>query len=388
MTLLRSLNPHALQAPESGIVAVVNHGRGREGLIPLWVGEGDLATPDFISNAATESLRQGETFYTWQRGIPELRQALAVYHAGLFDVPADPERYFVTGSGMQAIRIAIDALAPAGSEIVYLDPAWPNFAAALTIAGSHPVAVPLDHGDEGWTLDLNRLERAIGAKTRALFINSPANPTGWVASSEDLRAILDLARRHGLWIIADEIYARFHYDGACAPSFHDVAEPDERILYVNSFSKNWSMTGWRVGWIEAPSVLGQTLENLIQYATSGVAPFMQRAAIAALGLGEAFLGDQIERAGAARDILCDALLATNRVRLTKPAGAFYAFFAIDGLEDSRIAAFDIVDRCGVGLAPGSAFGLQGRGYLRACFHRRLDHVQIAAERLQDYVKSL
>jgi aspartate/methionine/tyrosine aminotransferase len=130
MTLLQSLNPHALEAPESGIVAVVNHGRGRDGLIPLWVGEGDLATPDFISDAAIASLRQGETFYTWQRGIPELRLALAHYHASLFGVPADPERYFVTGSGMQAIRIAIDALAPAGSEIVYLDPAWPNFAAA------------------------------------------------------------------------------------------------------------------------------------------------------------------------------------------------------------------------------------------------------------------
>jgi aspartate/methionine/tyrosine aminotransferase len=197
-----------------------------------------------------------------------------------------------------------------------------------------------------------------------------------------------MARQRGLWIIADEIYARFHYDGGRAPSFHDVAEPEDRILYVNSFSKNWSMTGWRVGWIEAPAVLGQTLENLIQYSTSGVAVFMQRAAVAALGEGEAFVQAQVERAGQARDALCDALLATNRVRLTKPAGSFYAFFAIDGLQDSRHAAFDIVDRSGVGLAPGSAFGESGQGYLRACFHRRLDHVQIAAERLQDYVGAL
>lgn len=209
----------------SGIVAAMKHGFGREGLIPLWAGEGDLPTPDFICEAATRSLKAGETFYTWQRGIPELRAALADYHAKHFGIAPDPERFFVTASGMQSIVMAFALTLGEGDEIVIPTPSWPNSGAAADAAAATPVFVPMLLGENGFTLDLDRLAGAITPKTRAIFVNTPGNPTGWTATHDDLRAILALARRHGLWIVADEVYGRFYYgDAPRAPSFHDVAE--------------------------------------------------------------------------------------------------------------------------------------------------------------------
>ncbi|SIQ60390.1 Aspartate/methionine/tyrosine aminotransferase [Rhizobium sp. RU20A] len=382
---LAAISPRALSAPESGIVEVVNYARGREGLIPLWVGEGDLPTPDFISAAAATALRAGETFYTWQRGIPGLREALSRYYARRFGHVLSPEHFYVTGSGMQAIKLAIEAISSVGDELVLLTPAWPNFAAAADLSGVRPVCVPLAFENGAWRLDLNRLEAAITPKTKALFINTPSNPTGWTATPQDLVAILDIARRRGVWIIADEIYALYYYHGARAPSFLDVMQPGDRILFVNSFSKNWAMTGWRVGWVVAPPETGQVFENLIQYSTSGVAQFMQQGAVAALDDGDAFVDAGVARARKARDILCDALISTNRVETLKPDGAIYAFLKIDGVTDARQAAIDIVDKTGVGLAPGTAFGEGGGLFMRACFLRDLKDVREAASRLVDYI---
>jgi aspartate/methionine/tyrosine aminotransferase len=388
MNQFESLSRRAIDAPESGIVAVVNHGRLKPGLIPLWAGEGDEKTPDFIGRPAAEALLAGETFYTWQRGIPELRQALSDYHARLFGRQLPLDAFCVTGSGMQAIKIAVEAVVDPGDEVIQISPAWPNFAAALGMSGGVSVAVPLDYANGRWIIDPQRMADAITPRTRALFINTPSNPTGWTATREDLLAILALARKHGLWIIADEIYTRFFYAGGRAPSFMDIMDDDDRIIFVNTFSKNWSMTGWRVGWIVAPPSIIQVLENSVQYQTSGVAQFMQKGALAALEHGEAYVESQITKAATARDLFCDALTSTNRVVTQKPDGAFYAFFRIDGVSDTRAAAIDIVDRAGVGLAPGTAFDKGGESFLRACFLRRLDHVEEAAGRLADYISSL
>jgi len=388
MSTLNSLSPRALAAPESGIVEVVNYARGRDGLLPLWVGEGDLPTPDFINRAAMASLNAGETFYTWQRGIPELRQALADYYGRHFGTSLPMEHFYVVGSGMQAIQLSVQAITSPGDEMVYLTPAWPNIAAALEIAGARSVGVPLQFENGKWSLDLGRLEAAIRPKTKGLFINTPSNPTGWTATRQDLANILALARKHDLWIMADEIYALYYYAGGRAPSFLDVKEADDKILFVNSFSKNWSMTGWRVGWIVAPAELGQVIENLVQYSTSGVAQFMQRGAVAALNEGDDFVRSNIAKATRSRDILCDALIATNRVQTLKPDGALYSFLKIDGVTDSRNAAIDIVDKTGVGLAPGTAFGEGGELFLRACFLRDPAKVTDAAERLSRYILSL
>ncbi len=388
MSLLESLRPQAVQSRESGIVAVSNYGRGKDGLIPLWVGEGDLPTPQFIREAAQASIAKGETFYTWQAGIPELRDALARYYARHFPLPLRRENFYVTGSGMHAIELAIAATAGPGDEAVYLAPAWPNFVGAAELGNVKPVAVQLDFNDNGWTLDPEKIEAAITPRTKVIFINTPSNPTGWTADLETLRYILDVARRHGVWIIADEIYSRFYYGGLRAPSFLDVMDPEDRVIFVNSFSKNWAMTGWRIGWMVTHPSLGGVIENLVQYSNSGVAQFIQRGAVAALDQGEDFIVMQVERARATRDRLCAALQATGKVRLAPPQGAFYLFFGVEGITDSGKAAIDLVDQARVGLAPGTAFGAGGEAFFRLCFGRDPTQVDKAGERLVRWINDL
>jgi aspartate/methionine/tyrosine aminotransferase len=384
-SLTPTLRREARLAPESGIVAVANHGRSRQGIIPLWVGEGDAPSPDFIVKPTEASLDAGETFYTWQRGIPDLRAALARYHTRHFGRTFDPTEFIVTGGGMQAIQLALQATAGAGDEAIYLTPAWPNFNGAAGIAGAKPVPVALDFGDNGWTLDSERLASAITPATRVIFFNSPSNPTGWTASLADIEAVLDLARRHSLWVIADEIYTRFYFDGPRAPSFLDVMRDDDRVIFVNTFSKNWAMTGWRIGWVKIHPELQQVFENLVQYSTSGVAPFMQRGAVAALDEGDDFVAETVERARKARDIVCAALARTGKVRFVAPSGAFYLFFQIEGVTSSYETALRIIDDTNVGLAPGSAFEAPGEGWFRLCFNRRLDLVEEASRRLADWI---
>jgi aspartate/methionine/tyrosine aminotransferase len=387
-----NLRPEAEQAPTSGIVDVFSYGRLKSGIIPLWVGEGDLPTPSFICEAAAQSLAKGETFYTYQRGIPELRQAIARYHEQVYRKAFDPECFFVTSGGMPAMQLAFRMLAGNGDEVLIPTPAWPNFAGAITIAGARPVPVPMTIDAKGWHLDFERLEKAITPRTRVLVINSPSNPTGWVASHADLRAALDLARRHGLWIVADEIYSRFIHDPALAvdgrsPSFRDVMEPDDKIIFVQTFSKNWAMTGWRLGWLEAPPALGQVIENLVQYQTSGTPVFVQRAGVAAIEQGESFLADQIVRARKGREIV-GRLAQTGLVELPPPSGAFYAFLKIKGASSSKDIAFRLIDEANVGLAPGSAFGEAGEGYLRLCYLRKPEDVEEAVRRISEALPRL
>lgn len=381
-SLLAHLRRAARDAPESGIVEAMDYGRRRDGVMGLWAGEGDLSTPTFITDAAAQALAAGETFYTWQRGIPELRDALARYHARVYGRDFLAEEFFVTGSGMQSIQITLAMTAGEGDEVIIPTPAWPNAAAAAGITGARPVPVPMNFGNQGWTLDLDRLAAAVSPRTRALVVVSPSNPTGWTASHDDLAALLAIARRHGFWIIADETYARFWYgDGSRAPSFYDVMAAEDRVLFVNTFSKNWAMTGWRMGWIAAHPALGQKIENLIQYSTSGVAQFMQRAGVVALDQGDDFIAYQVARARKSRDIVCEVLARSGRCRFAVPGGAFYLLFAVEGETDTRGLVFRLIDEAAIGLAPGSAFGPGGEAFLRLCFARDPEQVATAAERI-------
>jgi aspartate/methionine/tyrosine aminotransferase len=388
LDILGSLRPSVAAEPPSGIVEVFNYAQSRPELdvIPLWVGQGHLPTPGFIADAAIASLKAGETFYTWQRGIPELRAALARYHQRLYHRNFDDENFFVCQAGMQSVQLAIQALLAPGDEIVLPAPAWPNYAAPLRMAGVRPVEVPMHFDGTRWHLDLDRLFKSVTARTRALLMNTPSNPLGRVMTREEITAVRDFARSRGLWIIADEVYARFYFpsDGsntALPPSFLDVCDPDERIIFCNTFSKNWAMTGWRVGWMIAPKAMGQVIENLVQYNTSGTTTFLQKGCLAALDHGEPFVQAQVEQARLGRDIVCDALRRLPTVDFALPEGAFYLFFRTAGEADSAALAHRLIDEAGVGLAPGSAFGTDGEGFLRLCFARKPEHLQEAMRRL-------
>jgi aspartate/methionine/tyrosine aminotransferase len=390
-TVFRALRPSAQRLPESGIVKVFNYGRTREGLIPMWAGEGDTPTPPLIHEAAAKSLADGETFYTYQLGIPQLREALAAYFARLYPRPFSPDEFFVTGGGMQAIQLAMQMTAGEGDEVVILSPGWPNFEGAAIAQGAVPKFVELHFGADGWDLDVDKLLDSCGPKTRAICLNTPANPTGWTATEAQLRAILEFTRKHGIWIIADEIYGRFHYgdgqgEAAMAPSLQMLRQDGDLILFVQTFSKNWAMTGWRMGWLQGPAELAQVVENLVQYNTSGVAPFMQRAGIVALEQGEAFAQSQIARARQGREIVCSALEPFNNVRFAWPKGAFYLFFGIEGQGDSMDAALRLVDEANIGLAPGVAVGPGGEGYFRVCYLRSPEALGEAMDRLTGWLR--
>lgn len=379
--LLSAVAAPAVLAPSSGIVEVFNYGRNKPGLIPLWVGEGDVPTPEFISEAAIRSMRDGETFYTYQRGIPELRQAIADYMTGVYGRDHSAERFFVTVGGMHALQIAVRVAADAGDEVIVLTPAWPNFAGAITVNGAKVRQVRLKLEAGAYGIDFAAIEAAIGPRTRAICINSPSNPTGWTATREEQQRLLELSRRHKLWIIADEIYGRFYYDGDLAPSFRDVMTDDDQVMFVQTFSKNWAMTGWRIGWLEAPPALGPVIENLVQYSTSGVPVPSQRAAVAALTHGEAFVKSQLQQARHNRDLLLGAFAGNNQLVITKPSGAFYLFFGVNGVPDSMKAAIQLIDDVSVGLAPGSAFGDGAEGFMRLCYLRNGQDIAEAAKRL-------
>ncbi len=383
--------PAAAMLP-SELVDIARFGQdhGPDDLIPLWVGEGELPTPDFICDAASASLAAGETFYTDQRGIVELRRALVAYHEGLYGARFHEDQFFITCGGMSAVQIALGLVAGAGDNVVIATPGWPNSIAAAGLLGITPRCAPAPFGNRGWEPDLGHMFDLCNGQTRAIFLTSPANPTGWTASHEGLRDILSFARKHGLWIIADEVYNRFFYGGngdrgARAPSFYDVMADDDRVLFVNTFSKNWAMTGWRVGWLRAPAELGNTLEDMIQYATSGVAVFVQRGACAALNTGEDWLAAQIERARQGRRIVSETMARLPNVRYREPDGAFYGFFSIDGVHDTMACARRMITEAGVGLAPGSAFGPGGEAFFRVCFAAGPDTVTKGMDRLYNWI---
>ena len=304
--------------------------------------------------------------------------------------PFEPDRFFVTIGGMHALQLAVRMTCGPGDEVIVPSPAWPNFEGVLLAAGARPVATPLvfdeAKAEPVWRLDFNALDAAVTPATRAIIVNSPANPTGWVASLDDLRVLLDLARRHSLWIIADEIYGRFFYEGGRAPSFHDIIDENDRVLFVQTFSKNWAMTGLRIGWLEAPPALGQIIENLIQVSTSGAPVPTQRAAVAALTQGEPFFQMQASRARANRDLLAEALRSTGRARLASPRGAFYMFCGFEGEDDTRALAFRLVEEAKVGVAPGTAFGPGGAPFMRMCFARDSGQIEQAADRLVGWLR--
>ena len=369
--------------PASRIGEVSSLGFGDPAVIPLWYGESDLPTPGFVGAAATAALQAGHTFYTYKAGLPELRTTIADYLTGLHARPVAAERILVSSSGMTALMLVAQTLIGEGDNLVIVGPVWPNIAAAVTVMGGEPRLVSLDRQPGGgWRLDLERLFAACDARTRGIFVNSPSNPTGWIISAEEIAALFAFARRRGLWLVADEVYSRIVYGNRAAPSFLDQTEPEDRLIVVNSFSKNWAMTGWRLGWLAAPSDLLPQLEKLVEFNTSGSPTFLQHAAIVAIRDGEPFIASFVARCREARDVAIEGLSGCRRVEVARPEGAFYAFFRVDGMADSLAFAKELLRQTKVGLAPGSAFGPMGEGFLRLCFARDPHQVGDAIDRLR------
>ncbi|TQV79691.1 pyridoxal phosphate-dependent aminotransferase [Denitrobaculum tricleocarpae] len=376
------IQPQIAGLESSKIVELWQMGFGVENLIPLWVGEGNEPTPEFICDAANDALKSGICFYSQKRGLPELRQELAGYMARTFDIPLDQERVTVTTAGMNGIMLMAQTVAGPGDNVVCVTPGWPNVMGAIEIMGAEARQVSLDQRDDGgFTLDLERLFANCDEHTKALFIVSPSNPTGWMITEEEQREVLAFCRKRGIWLIADEVYHRFVYEQEVGNSFLQIADPEDALVVVNSFSKAWAMTGWRMGWLTHPASLGPVLDNLIEFNTSGTQGFLQHGCIAALRGGEPFVKQTVERCRQGRDLVFQRLSAVPRVRATSPKGAFYFFFAVEGMTDSLNAAKKILHETGVGLAPGSAFGKGGEGNFRLCYAGTLDRLSEAMDRL-------
>jgi len=379
---LSSLRQTVNSLSETSIVEVAKYGWGRKGLIPLWFGEGDIPTPNFISDVAYDAMTRGETFYTDQNGIEDLRIALRNYNKRTFGIELSDKRITITNSGMMAISIAMQMIVDHGDEVVVVGPVWPNIYSAVHLNGGVSAHASIQMTELGWHLDLDELFTVVSDRTKAIFVNSPGNPTGWIMPEVDQKRLLEFARERGIWIISDEVYHALVFDRPVATTMLQFANSEDKVIAINSFSKSWLMTGWRMGWMVHPEGLGDTVAKLIQISTSGVPQFLQRAGIAALGGGNDVINDLRERCRHGRDIVFDRLEAWPRVRATRPNGAFYAFFAVEGVTDSLAFCKELIDRCNVGLAPGGAFGPSGEGYLRLCYASTREKLQQAMDALE------
>jgi aspartate/methionine/tyrosine aminotransferase len=369
-----------LNLEESMIRQVANAGMGRSDVLKFWFGESDEVTPAFIREAAAASLQQGETFYTHNLGLPELREAIARYSTGLRSEGAAPigaERIAVTSGGVNALMLAVQALVDAGDEVVAVTPVWPNLTAQPAIMGAVVRCVSLRPVAGQWQLDMEELLAAVTPKTRLLIINAPNNPTGWTLTRDEQQVILAHCRRTGTWILADEVYERLYFEATpngCAPSFLDVASPEDRLIVAHSFSKSFLMTGWRLGWLVMPPSATPHMGKLVEFNTSCAPVFIQRAAQVAMERTADVTPRLVNHLKTCRDTLIPLLQAVPGVQVAAPKGGMYAFFRLEDqarFGDSLETAKRLVVEAGLGLAPGNAFMVKptpdAQGWLRWCF---------------------
>ena len=379
-----SARPSVRALGASRIRELMNAGLGREDILAFWVGEPDEPTPAFIREAGIRAIEAGEVFYAHNLGLPALREAIAAYVSRLRR-PTGARNIAVTSAGVNALMLVSQLLLDPGDRVVEVVPLWPNLQEIPRILGARVETVPLAFSPAGWSLDLDRLLDALVPGTRALYLNSPNNPTGWVMPREAQRALLAHCRRHGIWVLADDAYERLYFTGGAAPALLELCEDGDRVVSANTFSKSWLMTGWRLGWLVVPEALTEDLGKLIEFNTSCAPTFVQRAGQVALAQGEPVIARTVERFRAARDRLVDGLNAIPGVAAARPEGAMYAFFRVEGVDDSLAFCKRLVAEAGLGLAPGSAFGPQGEGFVRWCFAASLARIDDGLARLRSAI---
>jgi len=374
-----------LDVVESPMVRIATMAEAMPGSLKLCYGESDMPTPEFICRAACEAMAAGHTFYTHTAGCPELREAIAAKVLELHGVACRPSEVMATLGASMAIFTAIRAHVGTGDNAVVIAPAYAIFSNAVIIAGGEPRRVPLARHGSRFALDVDRVARAIDAGTRMLIVNSPSNPTGWVMTVDEQRALFELASRHDLVILSDEVYERLVFGDQLAPSFARLAEPRDRVIVVNSFSKTYNMTGWRLGWAQSGERTIRLLYQAAEFMTSNPASMAQQAGIVALRDGEAYVRELRAHYAARRAQVIAVLSAIPGVSLPEPQGAFYAFPQIDGLTDSAQFTADLLRDTGVALAPGAGFGESGEGYVRLCFAATEQTVTRALSRVREYL---
>jgi len=362
-----------------------------DGVLKLYFGESNLPTPDYIKRAAAAALEEGYTYYTQNAGLPGLRCDLAAHYAKLQGVTLDPDsEIVVTASGVQALNVAIRCVLDPGDEALVLTPAWPNGSAIVRMDNAAPVEIPLTLRDDRYAVDFDALEAARTSRTRLLVYTSPSNPLGWVATEEEQARLLAFARRHGLWLLADEVYDRLYYRtpelGTPAPSILRQATRDDAVLVSQSFSKTYCMTGWRLGWLVARRDVAERATLLNEFIISHATSFIQRAAQVALVQGEDELRRMLARLRDNRDFCLAALRQMPGVTLPSPDGAFYVFPKIAGLTDSFAFCLRLLQETKVGIAPGVAFGEGGEGSVRICYAAERSILEPAMERLGRFLE--
>ena len=370
---------HHLQS--SLIRDVAEKGMQMQDILPLWFGEGQWPTSQIAIEAAQNALQAGDHFYQPNNGKPRLRSALARYMNGLYGTSKTTQNITVTASGMQGLALTALALIDSGDHVVCIDPVWPNLGESFKIAGGQIDSTNLIARDGRWHLDMEELLAKLTHKTKALLINSPNNPTGWVCSAEEQKTILDHCRKQGIWIVADDVYARLYQHGSLAPGFQHLANADDLLISINSFSKAWSMTGWRLGWITAPATLEKTFAHLTEFNIACPAGFIQEAGLAMIEQGEAEVSLLQHKLRKALTLTRTRLKHFEDISFIEPDGAFYCFFSVRGLKDSLAFAHALLEQTKVGLAPGLAFGPAGGGYLRLCYAQDEQILNKAFDRL-------
>ncbi len=377
--------PELLGVVESPLVQIATVAEATPSALKLCYGESDMPTPEFICRAAYDASLAGHTFYTHTAGSSELREAIAAKVLQLHRVSYRPSEVMSTVGASMAIFLAIRACVGAGDNALVISPAYAIFSNAVIMTGGEPRPVPLTLEGSRFRLDLDRVRRAIDADTRMIIVNSPSNPTGWMITIEEQRALCELAERHDLMILADEVYERLAFDASIAPSFARVAPNKDRLLVVNSFSKTYNMTRWRLGWAQGSERMIRLMYTAAEFMTSNAPAMVQQAGIVALRDGEVYVGELREQYAKRRTQVMAALAAIPGVSVPEPQGAFYAFPRITGLDDSTQFTADLVRRSGVAFAPGVAFGADGEGYVRLCFAATEQMLAEALTRFREYM---
>ena len=385
--MLENLNEEIISFKETAIMQIANFGRKYQlesgnYIYPAWFGEGDTSTSNLINNKTIEALNQGKTFYTYQNGIPQLRSEISRYMNEVFKINTKPEHHSVVTGGMMGLRLICDLIISDGDEVVMVGPVWPNIRSSVLLKKGNIKEVSLRLKDSQWILDFEELLNTITHKTKMVFVNSPGNPTGWVMSKKQQEILFNHVREMGCWLISDEVYHQIMFNDDVSPSFLQLSKPTDKLIVINSASKSFNMTGWRIGWITHPEELGPHIAKLVQITTTGVPEFLQNGLISALQNYKPLTKEVRLNLKKSRDIMFQRLVEWKRVECSIPEAAFYAFFKVKDIKDSLEFAKKLVIDTNVGVAPGIAFGQSGEGHLRICFAAQQSFINEIMDRLE------